>query len=143
MKLNIAFIPYGSIAGTIPAIMPYLTESAKRSRGRASVDDILRFLFSGEMQLWVVFDEETKEAHGHFITEVKQYPQFKMLVIQYAAMLPNRMAEIEALMQQYAEDYAIRVGCKGIEFVGRPGWKKHAEKYGYTAQSVTYQRFFE
>jgi hypothetical protein len=46
-------------------------------------------------------------------------------------------------MQSYAEDYAVRAGCKGIEFVGRPGWKKHAEKYGYTAQSVTYQRFFE
>lgn len=143
MKLDIALIPYGAIAGTIPAIMPYLVESAKRSRGRASVDDILRFLFAGEMQLWVVFDDETKQAHGHFITEVKQYPQFKMLVIQYAAMIPNYMAEIEALMQEYAESYALGAGCKGIEFVGRPGWKKHAEKYGYTAQSVTYQRFFE
>ena len=143
MKLDIALIPYGSIAGTIPAIMPYLMESAKRSRGRASVDDILRFLFSGEMQLWVVFDDETKEAHGQFITEVKQYPQCKMLVIQYAAMLPNHMAEIEALMQHYAEDYALSAGCKGIEFIGRPGWKKHAEKYGYKAHSVMYQRFFE
>ena len=143
MKLDIALIPYGAISGTLPAIMPYLVESAKRSRGRASVDDILRFLFAGEMQLWVVFDDETKEAHGHFITEIKQYPQFKMLVIQYAAMLPNNMRQIEDLMQQYAEDYAVRMGCQGIEFVGRPGWKKHAEKYGYTAQSVTYQRFFE
>ncbi len=143
MRLDIAFIPYGSIAGTIPAIMPYLVESAKRSRGRASVDDILRFLFSGEMQLWVVFDDETKEAHGHFITEFKQYPQCKMLVIQYAAMMPNHMDAIEDLMQKYAEDFAVKAGCNGIEFVGRPGWKKHAEKYGYTAQSVTYQRFFE
>jgi hypothetical protein len=25
------------------------------------------------MQLWVVFDKDTQEAHGHFITEVKQY----------------------------------------------------------------------
>lgn len=143
MKLNISFIPYGNIASTIPAIMPYLQESAERSRGRATVDDILRFLFTGEMQLWVVYDEEKSEAHGHFITEVKQYPQMKLLVIQYAAMLPNHMRQIEDMMQAYAEDYAKHVGCKGIEFVGRPGWKKHAEKYGYTAKSVTYQRFFE
>jgi len=143
MKLDIALIPYGAVAGTISAIMPYLVESAKRSKGRSSVDDILRFLFTGEMQLWVVFDDETKEAHGQFITQVKQYPQFKMLVIQYAAMLPNKMAQIEPLMQEYAKTYAVDAGCKGIEFVGRPGWKKHAEKYGYTAQSVTYQRFFE
>lgn len=143
MKLDIALIPYGGIARTIPAILPYLEESAKRSRGRATVDDILRFLFVGEMQLWVVFDDETNTAYGHFITEIKQYPQRRMLVIQYAAMVPNHMVEIENLMQKYAEDYAINVGCSGIEFVGRPGWKKHAEKYGYTAQSVTYQRFFE
>lgn len=143
MKLNISLIPYGRIAGTIPAILPYLMESAERSRGRATVDDILRFLFVGGMDLWVVFDEETQEAHGHFVTEVKQYPQCKMLVIQYAAMTPNYMAEIEDLMQQYAEEYARQAGCRGIEFVGRPGWKKHAERYGYTAQSVMYQRFFE
>ena len=118
-------------------------ESAERSRGRSTVDDILRFLFSGEMALWVVFDQETQEAHGHFVTEVKQYPQRKMLVIQFAAMLPNQMNQIEDMMQKYAEDYAKQVGCQGIEFVGRPGWKKHAERYGYTAQSVTYQRFFE
>jgi len=143
MTLNISLIQCGRIAETIPAIFPYLMESAERSRGRATVDDILRFLFSGEMALWVVFDEETQEAHGHFVTEIKQYPQCKMLVIQYAAMTPNYMAEIEDLMQRYAEEYARQVGCRGIEFVGRPGWKKHAERYGYKAQSVMYQRFFE
>ena len=143
MRLDIALIPYGRIAGVIPAILPYLMESAERSRGRAAVDDILRFLFSGEMQLWVVFDADTQQAHGHFITEVKQYPQCKMLVIQYAAMTPNYMVEIEDLMQRYAEEYAKQAGCRGIEFIGRPGWKKHAEHYGYKAQSVMYQRFFE
>ena len=143
MKLNISLIPYGALARTVVAIMPYIEESAKRSRGRSSVDDILKFLFTGQMALWVVYDEDSREAHGHFITEVKQYPQFSMLVIQYAAMLPNHMEQIEDLMHEYAKDYAVRAGCAGIEFVGRPGWKKHATKYGYQAQSVTYQKFFD
>jgi len=142
MKLNISLIPHGALARTVNAIMPYIEESAERSKGRSSADDILKFLFTGQMSLWVVYDEETNEAHGHFITEVKQYPQFSMLVIQYAAMLPNYMEQIEDLMQEYAQDYAVRAGCSGIEFVGRPGWKKHATKYGYQAQSVTYQKFF-
>jgi len=143
MKLNISLIPYGGLSQAIMAIMPYLEESAVRSRGRSSVDDILKFLFTQQMVLWVVYDEETSEAHGHFITEVKQYPQSSMLVIQYAAMLPNHMEQIEDLMQDYAEKYARNAGCTGIEFVGRPGWKKHATKYGYQTQSVTYQKFFE
>lgn len=143
MKLNISLVPYGAIAKTVMVVMPYIEESAIRSRGRSSVDDILKFLFTGQMALWVVFDEETQEAHGHFITEIKQYPQFSMLVIQYAAMMPNHMVEIEDLMQEYAEKYAKNVGCLGIEFVGRPGWKKHATKYGYQSQSVMYQKFFD
>ena len=143
MKLNISLVPYGALAKTVVAIMPYLEESAERSKGRSSVDDILKFLFTQQMALWVVYDEETHEAHGHFITEVKQYPQFSMLVIQYAAMLPNHMEQIEDLMQEYAQAYAKNAGCRGIEFVGRPGWKKHAGKYGYQAQSVTYQKFFD
>lgn len=143
MKLNISLIPYGNIGLVIPAILPYLVESAERSKGRSGVDDILRFLFTGEMQLWLVYDEETKETYGQFITEIKQYPQRKMLVIQYAAMLPNHMHQIEDMMQGYAEHYAKANGCHGIEFVGRRGWKRHAEKYGYQSQSVTYQRFFE
>ena len=143
MNLNISLIPYGGLSKTVMAIMPYLEESAVRSRGRSSVDDILKFLFTQQMVLWVVYDEETSEAHGHFITEVKQYPQSSMLVIQYAAMLPNHMEQIEDLMQDYAEKYARNAGCTGIEFVGRPGWKKHATKYGYQTQSVTYQKFFE
>ena len=143
MKLDIALIPYGAIAGTIPAIMPYLVESANRSKGRSSVDDILRFLFSGEMQLWVVFDEETKEAHGHFITEVKNYPQCKMLVIQYCAMETGTLDQINDKMQEIAVQVAKNTGCAGIEFVGRPGWRKTASKYGYSVQSVMYQKFFE
>lgn len=143
MKLNISLIPYGALAKTVVAIMPYIEESAVRSKGRSSTDDILKFLFTQQMVLWVVYDEETNEAHGHFITEVKQYPQFSMLVIQYAAMLPNHMEQIEDLMQDYAEKYARNAGCVGIEFVGRPGWKKHAGKYGYQSQSVTYQKFFD
>jgi hypothetical protein len=142
MNLNISLIPYGALAKAVVAIMPYIEESAERSRGRSSVDDILKFLFTGQMALWVVYDEDDLEAHGHFITEVKKYPQFSMLVIHYAAMLSNKMEQIEYLMQEYAQDYAVKAGCSGIEFVGRPGWKKHATKYGYQAQSVTYQKFF-
>ena len=141
MKLEFSLVPYGMLSTAIPQVIKHLEVSESWTRGRSTVDDILKFLFTGQMQLWVVLGD--KEIYGQIITEIKQYPQCKMLVIQYAAMTPNHMDAIEDLMQKYAEDYAVKAGCKGIEFVGRPGWKKHAERYGYTAQSVTYQRFFE
>lgn len=139
--MNISLVPYGGVSHVVPALLPFLAESQGWTRGRATVDDILRFVLSGQMQLWAVHDEQ--RIYGHVITEIKQYPQCKMLTIQYCAMQPGTMELVEDEMQDKAARFAKDVGCVGIEFVGRPGWRKTANKYGYEVQSVMYQKFFE
>ena len=139
--MNISLVPVGQVAGTIPAILPFLQESALWARGRVTVDDLLRFVVNGTMQLWVAHEDGV--AHGHVITEIKQYPQCKMLTIQYCAMVPGSLEAIEDQMQDVAVRFAKDAGCAGIEFVGRPGWQKTAKKYGYAVQSVMYQKCFE
>jgi hypothetical protein len=143
MKLEISFVPNGNISTAIPTLLPYLAESELWTRGRSKVDDILRFLFNGQMQLWVVFCTEEQKLYGYLITEVKQYPQCKMLVIQYCCIEANHMQFVEDKMQEIAESFAKDMQCIGIEFVGRPGWGKHIKKYGYDVQSVSYQKFFK
>ena len=139
--MDISYVPYGKVAGVIPALLPYLQESEKWTRGRATVDDILRFVMNGQMYLWAV--HEDGKIYGHVITEVKEYPRCKMLTIQYCAMQPGTLDKVNDKMQKIAMQVAKEVGCAGIEFVGRPGWRKTASKYGYTVQSVMYQKFFE
>ena len=139
--MDISLVPVGQVAAAVAAVLPFLKESARWTRGRATEDDILSFVLSGKMLLWVVHDERT--AMGHIITEVKQYPQCKMLTIQYCAMVPGTMESVEDQMQELAKSAAISAGCAGIEFVGRPGWRLTAQKYGYEVQSVMYQKFFE
>lgn len=139
--MDISLVPVGQIAAAVPAVLPYLQESAEWTRGRASADDILRFVMNGQMQLWVV--HEDKIAMGHVITEIKTYPSCKMLAIQYCAMLPKTLAMIEDKMHHVAALFASDAGCAGIEFVGRPGWRQTARTYGYEVQSVMYQKFFE
>lgn len=143
MKLEISLVPLGHIHEVVSGLLPYLKESAVWTRGRSTVDDILRFLVNGSMHLWVVFTPEEGKIYGHIITEVKQYPQCKMLTIQYCAMESNHMAHVEDKMQELAEKFAKDNGCSGIEFIGRPGWGKHIKKYGYDVQSVSYQKFFK
>jgi hypothetical protein len=58
-------------------------------------------------------------------------------------MTPGTMELVEDEMQDKAAQFAKDMGCTGIEFVGRPGWRKTANKYGYEVQSVMYQKFFE
>ena len=139
--MNISLVSIGKVSGLIPMLLPYLSKSEDWTRGRANVDDILRFVLNGQMQLWVAY--EGGVVYGHVITEIKQYPQCKMLVVQYCAGEENHMQFVEDEMFDLLDRFAKDAGCAGIEFVGRPGWRKQANKYGYSVQSVMYQKFFK
>ena len=143
MNLELTLIPIGHVSETIPSILKYLKESETWTRGRLKVDDVLRLVLTGNMQLWVVFSPDDNQVYGHIITEIKQYPQTKMLIIQDCCVEPHHLAYIEDKMQYVAERFAKDSNCGGIEFNGRPGWGKRISKYGYDLYSVTYQRFFQ
>ena len=139
--MRMSLIPPGMVAETIPQLLPHLKTSQEWTKGRSTVDDILRFILNGQMQLWVGHEEG--KIYGHVITEVKEYPRCRMLTIQYCAMDPGTLDQINEKMQDIAVRFAKDAGCAGVEFIGRPGWRKQANKYGYDVQSVMYQKFFK
>ncbi len=143
MKLDISLVPYGSLTQAIGIVDGYLKTAADLTVGRCSVDDIVRMIFIGQYSLWLVFDTEVNLVVGFFALEVKQYPQRRMLCIQHVVMESGQMREIEPLMQDLATRYAKDNGCTGIEFVGRPGWRRYSKEHGYASHSVTYQKFFD
>jgi len=139
--MDISLVLNGNIANAVAAVLPYLKVSEKWSGGRASVDDIVRFIVTGQMQLWVVFDED--KVYGHFITEIKEYPQAKFLAIQYCAMEPGTMESVEDKLHEYTASFAKNAGCVGLEFVGRPGWRMVANNGDYKLHAVVYQKVFK
>lgn len=142
MNLEISLVPHGILYRALPDLIPYLEKSAAWTRGRASIDDILEFLYSKKMQLWLTYDTETYKGYGYVITEVKTYPRCKMLVAQYCAGESNHMQYVEDKMYELLERFAKETGCAGIEFFGRPGWGAHSKKRGYTVQTVVYEKYF-
>jgi hypothetical protein len=142
MDLKIALVPHGKITLVVPSLIQYLQKSEAWTRGRATVDDIVGFIYSGRMQLWLVYDPTDLRGYGYVISEVKEYPRCKMLVIQYCAGEPNHMQFVEDVMHRVLESFAKDAGCAGIEYFGRPGWKQHVKKYGYDIQTVVYERIF-
>jgi hypothetical protein len=143
VNYHLSYIPRGILTEVVAQILPYLPKSEDWSVGRSQVDDIVAYLYSGQMHLIGVYDNDTQRMHGYAICEVKQYPQFKMLIMQYTAGEPGVMVHIEERMHKFVEDLAKAFGCKGIEFVGRPGWKKTMLKHGYSADTIVYEKFFE
>lgn len=142
-RVDISIVPYGMLAHTLGQLGKYLKISADLTSGRSSVDDIVRLVMVGHYTLWVVFELQTKALIGFFATEVKQYPQRKLLNIQHCVVEPQHLDEMEQVMEDYSERFARDSGCSGIEFVGRPGWRRYSKKNGYASHAVVYQRFFD
>lgn len=144
MNLQITFTPALVVPAYVNGLTPYLEKSEMWTRGRAKVKDILEFLLSGQMHLWMVYDQDDSNVkpYGYVITEIKQYPQCKMLAIQYCAGERNHMSHVEDRMFQVLESFARDAGCAGIELFGRPGWTAHVKKYGYESQTIVYEKYF-
>ena len=140
MTMRISLVGENQVAGVIPAILPYLRMSEAQAYGRATADDILRFILTGRMNLWVIHDE--RGIYAYVATEIKQYPQCKMLEFQYCAGQTGVLEQIEEQMHELMERFAKDAGCAGIEFFGRPGWRNNARKHNYDVRSVVYQKFF-
>lgn len=142
MTPKVALIHRGQLCYVLPRILHLLAKSERWTNGRAIIDDIISFLYSGQMILWVAYDEETQTIIGYTITEEKEYPRKKMLVVQYCASEKNKKILVEEQMAATLDRYARDAGCEGIEFWGRPGWGPTAEKFGYSVQTVVYEKHF-
>jgi predicted GNAT family N-acyltransferase len=139
----ISIIPYGRLTEIIPSILPFLRKSELWSNKRATVDDIVKFLFTGQMHLWILYNPDTLVQQAHIITEVKQYPSSRMLVMQYVAGETGSAAESDDIVYSTLERFAKANNCDGIEFVGRPGWGRYAKQYGFKTHTSTYEKIFE
>lgn len=143
MSLEIAYVPKGKLSYVLSQVLPYMHKSESWSKGRSNVDDILEFLLNGSMFLFVVYDPESNKIFGYTIGKVRPYPQYSMLSMKYAAGEIGVMEQVEDKMHAFVEAFAKSGGCKGVEFVGRPGWKQTMLKNGYTANTIVYEKFFD
>lgn len=143
MKYGISIVPYGGLTKVLGGLNTYLTKAAEITSGRSCVDDIACQFYLGRYNLWVTFNEDSGAIFGFFATEIKHYPQRRLLCIQHCVIDAGQMEPLEGLMQDIAERFAKDNGCSGIEFVGRPGWRKYAKEQGFAAQTTVFSRFFE
>jgi len=143
MSYGVTWVPYGRITGVIPQLIPFLAKSEYWATGKVDVDDIVKNLYSGQDLLWAIYKEDTEEVVGFVITEIKQYPQKKVLSWKYTAgdigILPGAEEVVHSTIERFARD----TRCDGMEAIGRFGWKHQAKKYGYTPYMVMYEKSFD
>jgi|TARA_R110000787_G_scaffold146732_2_gene260437 hypothetical protein len=101
-------------------VAPMLAKAAVHSEGELEPEDFLEPLSTGEMQLWVAY-EDNDRINAAMVTQFIQYPQKKILrIISLAGEDFKKIKNFQAMI----EGFAIKHGCTAIELWGRKGWKK-------------------
>jgi hypothetical protein len=140
--LEVQLVPKGRILEALTYLGSHLQNSVEHTHGRMTVDDIAALALAPHSQLWVVMDNHAGNVEGYLLTEIKPYTKKTMFVVHYCAMTPHIKSFVEDQMHAVMENFARSSGCHGVEFFGRPGWRKHAKKFGYDAQMVVYEKHF-
>ena len=108
----------------------YVIKALEHSEGELDENDVLEHLVKQAMQLWVIYDEDTKEIKTAMITEIMQYP--KKRFCRFVGLAGE--SEVDWLEGDYlgvVERWAASIGCDGVESLVRPGMVKLMGKVGY------------
>lgn len=140
MNLELTHVPYGHVHEVYGYIVPYIAKAAEWTFGRMNVDDISASLFSNAVQLWVVFDPESREVHGYLSTEIRNYPQSRQFVVLNCGGRDGSLdACVDKVFDRF-EQYALENECDGIEITGRPAWSKFVKDRGYEMPQRSYYK---
>jgi hypothetical protein len=114
-----------------------LVQKACQTNGGFDETHILEFLKSGHMQLWLVINKEDNKVLCVCVTEIREYPKFKVCDIRIAT------GEQYKLWFNYMDqicEWAKSNGCKKMEIFARPGWERIFKNKGFTKTHVQIER---
>ena len=97
--------------------VPFISKSEKFSQAEMKAEDVYGKIKDQDMQLWVVFNEET-EILAVITTELVNYPR-------------KKVCRIVTLGGDFMDDWVIENNCEAMETFCRKGFKKKLETFGY------------
>lgn len=108
-------------------VEPFINKALEYNHGEFTTEDIYGWLKNQKMQLWVVHENGIQAAA---VTEVVIYPRKK--IVRILALAGNGFDEWSDDLQALFEFWGKKLDADGIEIIGRRGWIKKLEKYGYS-----------
>ena len=105
---------------------PLLVKALHRSGDLHTIDDVLESIKTKKAIFYPLKD-------GAAIFSVREYARRKLLQIWLVG--GDMDASIEGVLSG-ADFHAEQNGCDGIEVIGRKGWKRVLQPYGYDYKSV-------
>ena len=114
-----------------------VADALARSNGYARAEHIKKEILDNKMQLWILWDSETKEYYGVCVTEIIQRPLQRCLNIK---IMTGRHRDKWQHLIKHVEEFAWKNNCDLLELVARPGWKKVLKQYRYKESHVLLEK---
>lgn len=136
--LNVYLVQPGQITEALCECLHHLRKPQEVIGERTGIDDVLRGLYDQVNQLVLVTEGET--TIGCLVVNVQNYPLSRYLCITMfggeTGILDTHGDQIIAFL----EDLARQQQCKGVEWIGRTGWRNWARGHGYEPFQVIYKK---
>lgn len=129
-----AVIPTANIPLMWPRLYPWAEDFCNHSQGSYDPAYILAKLTSGEMQAWLMLDNE--KMLGITLTEIRQTLIKELIIIVCTG---EEMLSWHHLTK-VLENYGKSIGCKKIVGIARPGWAKILKPDGWTMPHVIVEK---
>lgn len=140
MNIGLATVSVENRVALMPQLKPFFDRMAGHTLGRRDGADIAMDMMLGSRQLWVLYDkDDNSRIVGYIVTRIENHPQARHLVIADCGGEEHILDTVFNEFFSIIEEFARLNKCDGIEFLGRPGWKKYAK--ACDLQVVQYQYF--
>jgi hypothetical protein len=135
-ELTLNLIPFEHVEAVWPLAEDNIKKAVDQGDGLVTLQSHQDHVFEGLRQLWLVWDERSKECVAVFVTEIIN-DRFFMWVCG-----GGRMKEWLHLAQDGLERWARDRGCKGMQLWGRPGWSRVLSTIGYKKTLIAMNKEF-
>ena len=135
--MNVSIVPRDHIDNVWSSVRDFLLPAVKVTNGRYMLYDVYEASKSGQMQLWIAFDDE-KNILGCEVTTITNYPSRRVLTSLFTGGKNIRLWKdpMMAMLVRWAEDNQ----CTAIEGYGRKGWLKMLDSYGVKSTLIMFEK---
>ena len=135
--MNVSLVPADHVDAVWDSVKVFLIPAVKVTNGRYMLYDVYAALKTGDMQLWIAFDDE-REIFGCEVTRVTDYPSRRVLTSLFTGGRNIRLwkDDLMGVMVRWAEDNQ----CTAIEGYGRKGWLKMLDAYGVKQTLILFEK---
>lgn len=117
---------------TFPLIQDLLQKALKRGLGEITLDQVKHYCRTGQQQLWIGLDEETKDIPLAFTTEIITYATGqKHLAIHLVGAKNHTIKKWVNEWSGPVEDFCRDNNVKYIQTFSRDGWLRAIKHLGY------------